>query len=278
MVGWVKMERSTLAHPIISKDAEHLAIWTYLMLSAAYAPSEGWHGGKRVALAPGQLICDRATISKALGCSESKVQRVLKSFESEQLIVQQMSYRSRLVTMSCDFFLTSTEREPNAKRTASERKATARRTPGERIYKRKEEGNKQEEKRSEKGARSQGEASGLGGELVKWIEATYPSLQQLEQPMTAMQGAELRRKFKADDIKRILRDMANNPNIGTKVSTYSTFLSYADRDFILEKRGRSGGKLLSYTEMVNSLKPGQKSDEQFERVAQRYGEDLYRRR
>lgn len=50
-------------------------------------------------LNPGQLITGRKAISDKLRVTESKVQRVLKCYESEQQIEQQTGNRNRLITI-----------------------------------------------------------------------------------------------------------------------------------------------------------------------------------
>jgi hypothetical protein len=55
--------------------------------------------GKKIMLHPGQLITGRKAIAEILNCAESKVTRVLKSFEIEQQIEQQTCTKNRLITV-----------------------------------------------------------------------------------------------------------------------------------------------------------------------------------
>ena len=97
---WIKLYRKTLENPIIMKDGDHLAIWTWLLMKAAWCESDCLFDGKRIRLMPGQLPpISRRTISSELQISESKVQRVLKSFENEHQIEQQMGAKSRLISL-----------------------------------------------------------------------------------------------------------------------------------------------------------------------------------
>ncbi|WP_412260577.1 hypothetical protein [Longicatena caecimuris] len=50
-------------------------------------------------LNPGQLITGRKVISDKLRVTESKVQRVLKCYESERQIEQQTGNKNRLITI-----------------------------------------------------------------------------------------------------------------------------------------------------------------------------------
>lgn len=124
--GWIKSYRKTLDNPIICKDTDHIAIWMYLLWSATHQPISKLFGGKRITLNPGQLITGRKSISKQFNISESKVQRVLKTFEIEQQIEQQTSNRSRLISiLNWNEYQCSeqqNEQQVNNKRTTSEHK------------------------------------------------------------------------------------------------------------------------------------------------------------
>ena len=97
--GWVKLPRDCIADPLISKDAEYLATWVYLLTSAAFEPTPALFGGHRIMLQPGQLVTGRKQISEKIGVTESKVQRILKAFENAQLIEQQTGNKNRLISV-----------------------------------------------------------------------------------------------------------------------------------------------------------------------------------
>lgn len=99
MEGWIKTYRSLLDNPIIMKDKDYLATWIYLLLNATHSKYDALFNGKRITLNNGQLITGRKSISEKLKIDESKVQRILKSFENEQQIEQQTGTRNRLVTI-----------------------------------------------------------------------------------------------------------------------------------------------------------------------------------
>lgn len=122
--GWVKLHRKMLDNPIIMKDAEHLAVWMYLLLNATHSEYPALFKGEKITLQPGQLITGRKSIAGALDVSESKVTRILNAFESEQQIEQQTSNKNRLITVInwdkyqlCD---QQTEQQLNNKRTTTE--------------------------------------------------------------------------------------------------------------------------------------------------------------
>ena len=97
--GWVKLYRSTLNNPIVMKDADHLALWIYLLLEATHKEHVTLFGGKKITLQPGQLITGRKKISEQLGINEYKIYRTLNEFESEQQIAQQRTRYGSLISI-----------------------------------------------------------------------------------------------------------------------------------------------------------------------------------
>ena len=88
-----------LDNPVVCKDSEYFAVWCYLLLNATHKEQPVLFKGKKIILKPGQLITGRIKIAEHFKISESKVQRILKSFESEQQIEQQISNKNRLITI-----------------------------------------------------------------------------------------------------------------------------------------------------------------------------------
>lgn len=99
MEGWIKLHRKLLENPIVCKDADHLAVWTYLLLKATHRERDSIFKGERITLKPGQLIAGRKSIASFLKINEIKVQRILKLLENEHQIEQQTSNRNRLITI-----------------------------------------------------------------------------------------------------------------------------------------------------------------------------------
>ena len=123
--GWIKFYKKTFENPVVMKDADHLAIWTWLLLKAAWRESDVLFDDKRITLKPGDLPpVSRRTIASELHISESKVQRVLKRFEIEHQIEQQMGSKSRLISIVSwnEYQQGEQQSEPqvNHKRTPSE--------------------------------------------------------------------------------------------------------------------------------------------------------------
>ena len=124
MNGWIKLYRKIMENPIVAKDADHLAIWVYLLLNATHDSYPVLFKGQKIMLQPGQLLTGRKAISDRLFISESKVQRVLDDFKSEHQIEQQTSNKNRLISIvNWDFYQGSeqqNELQMNDKRTTSE--------------------------------------------------------------------------------------------------------------------------------------------------------------
>lgn len=99
MEGWIKLHRKILENPIVCKDADHLAVWVYLLLHATHEDYPALFKGKKIVLHPGQLITGRLKIAAELSVNESKVKRILSAFKNDQQIDQQASNKNSLITI-----------------------------------------------------------------------------------------------------------------------------------------------------------------------------------
>lgn len=105
MEGWIKLHRKMLDNPIVMKDADHLAVWVYLLLHATHKEYPAIFRGKKIVLQPGELITGRKSIAEHLMISDSKVTRVLELLESEHQIEQQTGNKNRLISIvNWDFY------------------------------------------------------------------------------------------------------------------------------------------------------------------------------
>lgn len=124
MTGWIKLHRKILDNPVATKDADHLAVWIYLLLNASHQEHDTIWQGQRTTLQPGQLITGRKKIAQELKISESKVQRIIKTLKNEHQIEQQVNSRGSLISIINwnKYQLTEqpTEQKVNSNRTASE--------------------------------------------------------------------------------------------------------------------------------------------------------------
>ena len=99
MEGWISTYRKILENPIVCKDSDYFAVWMYLLLNATHKESPAIFNKKKIILKKGQLITGRKAIAEKFDISESKVQRILKTFEIEQQIEQQTCSQNRLISI-----------------------------------------------------------------------------------------------------------------------------------------------------------------------------------
>ena len=96
MDGYIKVYRNILDNPVVCKDSEYFVVWCYLLLNATHKEKKMLFAGKKITLKAGQLITGRIKIAEHFKISESKVQRILKMYENEQQIEQQISQIKRM--------------------------------------------------------------------------------------------------------------------------------------------------------------------------------------
>lgn len=99
MKWYIKSHRQTQENPVVCKDADHIGVRMYLLWNATHKNIDVMFQWKRRTLEPWQLITWRKVIARFLKINESKVQRVLKLFESEQQIEQHTTRQNRLITI-----------------------------------------------------------------------------------------------------------------------------------------------------------------------------------
>ena len=100
MKGWIRLHRKILDNPIVMKDAEYFAVWVYILLHASHGECDVMFGKERISLHTGQLLpTSRKKIAEDLHISESKVERILKTFENEHQIEQQKTNKNRLISL-----------------------------------------------------------------------------------------------------------------------------------------------------------------------------------
>lgn len=99
MDGYIKLHRKILDNPIVCRDADYFSVWLYLLLNATHKEYQAVFKGEKIILKPGQLITGRYSIAERFGISESKVKRILSSFESDRQIDRQRSNQNSLITI-----------------------------------------------------------------------------------------------------------------------------------------------------------------------------------
>lgn len=86
--GWIKVHRAIFDNPIVCKNTKYFAVWIYLLGNATHKEYDTYFKNTRITLKPGQLVSGRLKISEKFSISDSTVQRILKTFENEQMIEQ----------------------------------------------------------------------------------------------------------------------------------------------------------------------------------------------
>lgn len=124
MEGWIKLHRKILDNPIVCKDSDYFSVWCYLILNATHSEYDSIFNGERITLKKGQLLTGRKSISEKFNISESKVQRIFKTLESEHQIEQQTGNKNRLISiLQWDLYQQSeqqSEQQLNNNRTTTE--------------------------------------------------------------------------------------------------------------------------------------------------------------
>lgn len=117
--GWISLHRKTIESPIYT-DSQAVHLWIHLLLSANHKDNTFVKNGKPVTVKRGQLLTGRTLLSTATGLSESKIQRLLETFVSLQMIEQQTNSKNRLISITNYDSYQSSEQQMNNKRTTDE--------------------------------------------------------------------------------------------------------------------------------------------------------------
>lgn len=121
--GWIAIHRRIIKKGWF-KEPDYLALWILLLLKASFTENEWLYKGEIQKVNRGQFVTSRKNLALESGIQESKIERILKCFESEQQIEQQMNSKNRLITIN-NYNLyqkneQQNEQQMNTKRTASE--------------------------------------------------------------------------------------------------------------------------------------------------------------
>lgn len=117
--GWVKIYRS-LQNKSWYRKSDFVHLFIHLILNATHSGFETWFNGSRKILKPGQLITGRKKLSAETGINESKIERILKTFEKEQQIEQLTTSGSRLISI-INWNIYQVSEQPNEQRMNNDR-------------------------------------------------------------------------------------------------------------------------------------------------------------
>lgn len=123
MNGWIKVHRALAEHHVAS-DPHSLSVWIHMLMLANHRESKRQINGRVMVISPGQLITSRKSLADKTGVNESKVERILKMLQSEQLIEQHGTSKFRVISIvnwqKYQFDEQQDEQQENSKRTAGE--------------------------------------------------------------------------------------------------------------------------------------------------------------
>lgn len=133
MIGWIKVHRSVLEKGW-SNRPDFVALWIHLLLQATHEKREVFWNGNTIILLPGQFISGRLKMAAITGIQESKLERILKCFESEQQIEQRKTSTSRLISI-CNWNIYQEGEQPFEQRMNNERTTNEQRVNTKQEYK-----------------------------------------------------------------------------------------------------------------------------------------------
>ena len=121
--GYIKMYRK-FKESFLYNDSQAVHLWVHLLLSVNYKDKDLLVSGNKITIKKGSMLTSRQSLERDTKINQSKIQRLLKLFESEQLIEQQTNNKNRIISITnWDLYQQSEqliEQQVNSKRTAGE--------------------------------------------------------------------------------------------------------------------------------------------------------------
>ena len=97
-IGWIKIHRKIKSKGYYNKS-EYIHLWIHLLLEANHEEKEFMWNKKLIKIKPGQFITGLRVLQAETGIHRSSVDRILKLFENETQIEQQITTKFRLITI-----------------------------------------------------------------------------------------------------------------------------------------------------------------------------------
>jgi len=117
--GWIMIHRK-IKESSIWTDSQAVHLWLTLLINANHAENEFLQNGSLVRVKRGQVLTGRKALSAETGINESKIQRLLKTFEKCHMIEQLTNNRSRLISILNYDQYQASEQPVNNQRTTNE--------------------------------------------------------------------------------------------------------------------------------------------------------------
>jgi len=117
--GWISLHRK-IQDSIIYSDSQAVHLFIHLLLKANHTDKDFLFNGALTSVKRGQVLTGRKALSVETGINESKIQRLLKTFETCNMIEQQTNNKNRLISIVNYHLYQSSEHQTNIKRTTDE--------------------------------------------------------------------------------------------------------------------------------------------------------------
>ena len=213
--GWIKIHR-TIIDKGWFQDSNAVHLWFYLLLKASHSKSEYLWNGQIINLQPGQFVTGRKKIANETGIQESKIERLLKLFESEQQIEQRKTNTSRLISI-INYKKFQSNEQPFEQRVNNKRTTNEQRV------------NTNKELKELKELKNDNYKDSLNPLLI-FIFENCPNIQKMSQPMTETEANKLMDAFQFQEITEILVSMDNYKKLNTSYqSPFKTCLNWLKR-------------------------------------------------
>ena len=213
--GWIKIHR-TIIDKGWFQDSNAVHLWFYLLLKASHSKSEYLWNGQIIDLQPGQFVTGRKKIANETGIQESKIERLLKLFESEQQIEQRKTNTSRLISI-INYKKFQSNEQPFEQRVNNKRTTNEQRV------------NTNKELKELKELKNDNYKDSLNPLLI-FIFENCPNIQKMSQPMTETEANKLMDAFQFQEITEILVSMDNYKKLNTSYqSPFKTCLNWLKR-------------------------------------------------
>lgn len=224
-VGWIKLHRKITDHPdYLGETFTRMQAWIDLLLTANYRDGFIRVRGIAVPVKRGQVAISTVALAKRWVWSRGKVQRYLNELETSKQIEQQ---NSNVITLISIVKYESYQLDDTANDSAdcyADETADEQQTDTSKEYKEEQEEyittHTVEDYKG--GAGGNDEAS----ELLTWISQTYPELTTKKHPLTLQQIGWLLRKHPAEDIRRIVAQVADNKRTTEKENVYCRVVTF----------------------------------------------------
>lgn len=233
--GWIKLYRKLSDHPDYFGEAfTRMHAWVDLLLMANYRDGFIRVRGIKVPVSRGQVATSSLSLSKRWMWSRGKVQRYLNELESSGQISQQTNNVITLISISkYDSYQVDDTTDDDADEYADE-------TPSGQQTDTSKEYKEEREKKNIHTHTVEDSKGGAGGneearEIIDWINRNYPELAAKKQPLTVKQVEWLLRKHNAEDIRRIVTQVADNKKTSEKENVYCRIVTFFRHDRQNEK-------------------------------------------